>query len=62
LLNDALLHALRRVWDKHGEKALERMAEEHPSQFVANMFKLLPKEVKADTDNTPEPGDRANSQ
>jgi hypothetical protein len=48
LLNDSFLRALHRVWDKHGEKALERLAQEHPCQFVAHMFKLLPKEVTAD--------------
>jgi len=36
------------VWDKHGEKALETMAQQHPCQFVTNMFKLLPKETTAD--------------
>jgi hypothetical protein len=48
LLNDSFLRALHRVWDKHGEKALETMAQEHPSQFITHMFKLLPKEVTAD--------------
>jgi hypothetical protein len=48
LLNDSFLRALHRVWDKHGEKALERMAQEHPCQFVTHMFKLLPKETEAD--------------
>jgi hypothetical protein len=38
------------VRDKHGEKALERMAQEHPSQFATNMFKLLPKETEIETD------------
>jgi hypothetical protein len=52
LLSDSFLRALNRVWDKHGEKALATMAQEHPAQFVTHMFKLLPKEVKADTDNT----------
>jgi hypothetical protein len=48
LLYDSFLRALNRVWDEHGEKALERVAQEHPSQLVTNMFKLLPKEVTAD--------------
>ena len=52
LLNDSFLRALYRVWDKHGDKALERVAHEHPSQFVAQMFKLLPKEVTADVQKT----------
>jgi hypothetical protein len=39
LLNDSFLRALHRVWDMHGETALERLAQEHPSQFVTNMFK-----------------------
>jgi hypothetical protein len=47
-LNDSFLRALHRVWDKHGEKALETMAKEHPCQFVTLMFKLLPKETTAD--------------
>jgi hypothetical protein len=52
LLNDSFLRALHRVWDKHGDKALETMAQEHPSQLVAHMFKLLPKEVTADVQKT----------
>ena len=48
LLNDSFLRALHRVWDKHGEKALETMAQEHPSQLVTQMFKLLPKETIAE--------------
>jgi hypothetical protein len=48
LLNDSFLRALHRVWDKHGEKALERMAQEHPCQLVTLMFKLLPKETEAE--------------
>ena len=48
LLNDNFLRALNRVWDKHGDKALERVAQEHPSQLVTHMFKLLPKETTAD--------------
>jgi len=36
------------VWDKHGEKALETMAQEYPCQFVTHMLKLLPKEITAD--------------
>jgi len=36
------------VWDKHGEMALERMAQEHPSQSVIHMFKLLPKGITVD--------------
>jgi hypothetical protein len=48
LLNDAFLRALHRGWGKHGDKARERMAQEHPCQFVTHMFKLLPKETEAD--------------
>jgi hypothetical protein len=52
LLNDAFLRALHRVWNEHGEMALKRMAKEYPAQFVAHMFKLLPKETEIETDNT----------
>jgi hypothetical protein len=38
LLNDSFLRALHRVRDKHGDKALETMAQEHPCQFVTPMF------------------------
>jgi hypothetical protein len=48
LLSDSFLRALNRVWDKHGEKALATMAQEHPAQFVTHMFKLLPKETEAE--------------
>jgi hypothetical protein len=48
LLNDSFLRELRRVWDKHGDKALATMAQEHPAQLVTQMFKLLPKETEAD--------------
>jgi hypothetical protein len=40
------------VWDKHGDKALERVAQEHPYQFVATRFKLLPKEGTAAVQKT----------
>jgi hypothetical protein len=48
LVNDSFLRALHRVWDKHGETALETMAQEHPCQLVTQMFKLLPKETEAE--------------
>ena len=51
-MNDSFLRALHRVWDKHGDKALATMAQEHPCQLVTQMFKLLPKETEVESDNT----------
>jgi hypothetical protein len=44
-LSQQFLRDLRRVWDKHGIRALEACATEDPSGFVRTVASLMPRHV-----------------
>jgi hypothetical protein len=48
-LSDALIRALARGWEAHGEEVIQRVREENPLAYFKGMLSLLPEDVSLET-------------
>jgi hypothetical protein len=51
-VNDCFLRDLRRDWEQHGPKVLERVRLEQPGTYMKVMAMLMPREVKLESTQT----------
>jgi hypothetical protein len=51
LVNKAFLQDMAVAWRKHGAKALDRVAKDHPAAFCKMFILLVPREMKVEHSN-----------